>query len=113
MQYFKVHHLYLPSGLSRFCSKLTCILLSYFPSQVLFKKKLMLIKNNGLFSSSGCTARRDVVACLRELTTKQVLDALPWEQWRNVHFQQLPQPQETSISLIVVDGQYTPENTRH
>ena len=44
-------------------------------------------------------------ACLMSLTTEQVAKALPWKQWRNEHYRELPEVDESSAALLTVNGE--------
>lgn len=58
-------------------------------------------------SHTGCADNlnfADQVDCLRGLPAETVIEELPWQQWLNSHFYQIPTADETSTIIVTIDG---------
>ncbi|KAI0242626.1 Cholinesterase [Lamellibrachia satsuma] len=81
-----------------------------------FEKPLAQAQRDNLdfLNHTGCMqsspdAIKEVHECLHHLSPEDILNALPWDAWRNPQFQHLPERGETSRALAIVDGDFVSE----
>lgn len=61
-----------------------------------------------VFSNTECADSgfllNNQLGCLLNLSAEKVLQAVPWNMWKNLHFYRLPLKTERSAIIAVVDG---------
>jgi carboxylesterase type B len=72
------------------------------------RRELAEQQNIDFLNMTGCavnyTNERQVTDCLRSLSTKSVLHALPWQSWLNNHLYGIPTVDEKTYIIAAVDG---------